>query len=594
MAMDITGTTHNGTFDERGDRQTIRDRSLGIRDSSESSSVLEPQFILTDEPSSLTDKGSRSVQQGRWAIARTGSSPVHNGAQAEPLGLRMCGVRQELGKALDLHQLAAINLEIPSPNDTSSPASVTPAEDIREGAISRGISPREVAREQSIQVYRRRFFPKNASTTTLIDPFSRFPLRTGTDPTIVSYSVTDGGISIPSRTPKPPLHAGLYNGSFKLQSATSTLFILVIAITYNNVKDDPQHDLDTLKDLFDKNDPERTYFKSISGETATLETIEEAIGDFYREALKFSDSNMLILFTGEGDEINRMHLIGGEFITDEVVRRWMWKLQIDHHPNNRAVTVILDYCRMNPDISLGARSTHAHLSPLGVEFIWSCSPGQTAAVIKYKSAPNIPRSCFLLALMMASYSNWPDYHVFWSLYIKRVTVPLVPCIACSKNEPCPRPPPRPQDPDWEHAGSMDSVYDLVDRLSKMDVVSEIHDLFMSKTLYREAIQLPPTRITSQPNSSPHSGTMKSIQGSPKQAHAALTVQKEPRQSEQTDLDPMSTSTRNSQDSLIIAVHTSENVPEHSLSESPLDTHPCYCMRISGYPFPWCTCFSHEL
>jgi hypothetical protein len=51
---------------------------------------------------------------------------------------------------------------------------------------------------------------------------------------------------------------------------------------------------------------------------------------------------MLISLTGEGDNYNRIHLMDGEHITDRGLRLWMWNLQVDHHPNNRTVTIILD------------------------------------------------------------------------------------------------------------------------------------------------------------------------------------------------------------------------------------------------------------
>ncbi|EUC66357.1 hypothetical protein RSOL_474750 [Rhizoctonia solani AG-3 Rhs1AP] len=162
--------------------------------------------------------------------------------------------------------------------------------------------------------------------------------------------------------------------------------------------------------LFKSCGSERTYFRSISGERATLETIEEAMGELYRESLKSLDSSILILLTGDGDEENRMHLMGDVFITDQDLRRWMWRFQINSHPNKRTVTIILDHCRPNKDVPFGTRPLPSlpirtgHLPPIGVDLIWSCSPGQMAAALLLPSTQDIPRSCFLLALMMASYS----------------------------------------------------------------------------------------------------------------------------------------------------------------------------------------------
>ncbi|CAE6412403.1 unnamed protein product [Rhizoctonia solani] len=273
-----------------------------------------------------------------------------------------------------------------------------------------------VAKREFIRAQPRRCFPKDLSIVTLVGQYARFPLRTGTYPAFTSslnpseephrrlcvLSTNDSKAGLPG-APQLSLQTTLYDGSHKfpiapvlpIPSTTYNLFVLAVGVAYDGLKD-PQHDLDILNALFSGRGSENVFFRGISGEDATIEVIEDAMGKLYREALKSSESNMLILLTGEGDDYNRMYLMGGTYITDRDLRSWMWKLQIDSHPETRAVAIVLDYCRTNENIPIG-------VPHIGVEFVWSCYPGQTAAGLRFPNRQDVPRSCFLLALMMASH-----------------------------------------------------------------------------------------------------------------------------------------------------------------------------------------------
>ncbi|CAE6505109.1 unnamed protein product [Rhizoctonia solani] len=494
----------------------------------------EPRSGWTNEPLSTTDSSGanagskRDVGRGRRAAAAA-VSVAYNRVQE-----------------LASQQAGSNGAETPKTDKCPQSASATKVEVDRENAITQDISQGGgvAARKEPIRVQPRRLFPKNPSVTVPIDRFSRFPLRTGTDPAFISSTICEERplpLRMPSmhgdeigfpRAAKAPLQVTLYSGSRKLPSTASTFFILAVGIAYDNLKD-PHHDLGILETLFKGHESEGTRFKGISGEEATLDAIEEAMGELYREALKTSGSNMLVLLTGDGDEKNRMHLMGDVVITDQDLRRWMWKLQIDCHPNNRTVTIILDYCRTNPDIQLPLGVTH-----VGVEFIWSCSPGQVAAGLRFPSTQNVPRSCFLLAVMMASYSarNQRDldlivainYELHRLLRLLELTHKKIHeagrCTPCSEGKPCPMPLLRTQDPDWQQAGSMKSVYDIVGALSKMDIVSEVYDLFMGNRFFCEANELPVDGVTFKSATSHQSGMTQHQRGSSKPVCAAQATQ----------------------------------------------------------------------
>ncbi|KAL5636539.1 hypothetical protein ACGC1H_000482 [Rhizoctonia solani] len=508
----------SGTFGSPGNAQT-RGRSSVVQDISGYPNVFG--HPLTEEPCSVAGVDGGNIRRGRRTPAEAAASIASSRVQA-----------------LALQQFGLVATEKPKPNEFLQPtpvAKVVVGEDVAKAVSHEG------AWEGLPRVYARRRHRRNQSP--------RFPLQTGTDPPFLSNlanveciqpsrksSVYGSQVEFP-RASKTPLKATLFNGSRNLFSAsptppiTSTLHILAIGVAYDNLRD-PQHDLSILASLFKGHESGKTRFRGISGNGATLEAIEATIGELYRETLKSSGSNLLILLTGEGNQDNKMYLMGDVFITDEDLRRWIWKLQIDCYPNNCTVTIILDYCRKNPDIPFG--KPH-----FGVEFIWSCSPGQTAAALRFPSAQDMPRSCFLLSLMMSSYqftyaktdlTTAVNYELRRLLRLLELTHRKIHengrCDSCNRKEECPIPY-QPQDPDWQQAGSMKSVYDLVNRLSMTDIVPKVYEWFMRYRYFREANGLPIECTALSPMPSHQAALTQHNRGSSKPVHAAPNIQTDP-------------------------------------------------------------------
>ncbi|CAE7219901.1 unnamed protein product [Rhizoctonia solani] len=292
----------------------------------------------------------------------------------------------------------------------------------------------------------------------------------------------------------------------------------------------------------------------------------------------------------------------------------MWGFQIDSYPDNRTVTIILDYCRPNKDIPFGTQSLSSlptrtsHLPPVGVEFIWSCSPGQMAAALILPSARDIPRSCFLLALMMTAYSARIKYRVDLIATINHELCRLLRllqlahkkiheddrCDRCKGKQTCLTPI---QEPYWKWAGSLESVSHLVYALSKMEVVSKVYAAFTTNKFFREANDLQPKIIASELSSSAShlNDRVERIRGSTKPVHAGMTIQTELQHpGHEGALPPLrNTLTRYIQEPKMEFADLSQ-VPQESSTESPPDTHPYCCTHIPGYSFKWCTCFTHDL
>ncbi|KDN38185.1 hypothetical protein RSAG8_09688, partial [Rhizoctonia solani AG-8 WAC10335] len=284
-----------------------------------------------------------------------------------------------------------------------------------------------------------------------------------------------------------------------------------------------------------------------------------------------------------------MHLTGDEFITDKHLRLWIWKLQNDCRPNKDI------YFELETSLST---SPARHPPPVGVEFISSCCPGQMAAALSFPSTQDIPRSCFLLALMTTSYSarlnGDLDLILTINYELRRLLRLLEPvhkksheaglCDRCSKNnDQCLLPT---QKPYWKQAGSMESVYDLVNTLSKMDIVSTVYSIFVKNKFFREANGLPLREVASEPSPSSPRLTYTLQRGSFKPVHSGLTIQTEIQQSEWISPHNLrGTSTEFSHESPIM---NPWGLSQHSLNESPLDMHSG-CMRSPGYPYEPCTC-----
>ncbi|CAE6343462.1 unnamed protein product [Rhizoctonia solani] len=500
-----------------------RGRSLGVQDISGIHPSVLGLSSLTDEPCSLAVADVGNIRRGRQAPAEAAASLMPSRVQA------LASQRSEL-----------METEKPKPNEVLQPRLVAKGklgEDVITQAVLHG---HEGAPKEPPRVYARRRFRGNRS--------HRFPLQTGTDPPCLSnlaneerlqHSRTSTAYELPVELPQPskiPLQATLFNGPRDLFSApptpptTSALHILAVGVAYGDLQD-PHHDISILSTLFKGHQSEKTKFKGISGDGVTPKMIEDAIGELYRETLKSSGSNLLILLTGEGDNENKMYLMDDMFITDKDLRRWMWKLQIDCYPNNRTVTVILDYCRKHPRIPFGK-------SHFGIEFIGTCSPGQTAAALRFPNTQhvNLPRSCFLLSLMMSSYRfvraksdliGTVDHELQRLMRLLELTHKKKhetgECGPCNRKEECPIPY-RPQSPDWHQAGGMKSVYEFIDRLSTTNLVPKVYERVIGYRYFREANGLPVEGVTFYPTP-PHQATLdRHNRGSSKPVHAAPNIQ----------------------------------------------------------------------
>ncbi|ELU36221.1 hypothetical protein AG1IA_09749 [Rhizoctonia solani AG-1 IA] len=527
VAASSVGPMLNGVLSETVSGQ------LGDKDSSGMQDHVESKW--TDESVAITESSEdgierqRRVRRGKQAAIEAGASPVYDWTQGRFPGMKPEVVENGTGAS----------------GHFSQTTSITATDETREStALKKALHRR--ACKQAHQIKHRRCFPNKNSVGPPVDRCDRFPLRARTYPTLIPSSSpeepprrlcklsTDSGqvvLQIPPQRPLP-LQMTLYDGSHELPIMHAepivppaySLLILVVAVAYGGLKD-PQCDADILNLIFKDHHSEYTYFDSISGENATFDAIEDAIGKLYREATKSSESKVLILLTGEGDEHNCMCLMDGKYITDRDLRRWMWKLQIDCYPKNRTVTIILDYCRTDKQTLVGSHT--------GVEFICSCSPGQRSAGLEFPNRKDIPRSCFLLALMMASHEPGRngsdlvgsiDYELGRLSRLLEFTHKRIHeigrCEPCLKGEPCPMPLPRPQHPDWQRSGSMKAVYSLVDSLSSMGIAAKVYDFFTRNVNFCRANGLPIGANILAPQPSLQTGTTQHNRGSSKPVQAA--------------------------------------------------------------------------
>ncbi|CUA69078.1 hypothetical protein RSOLAG22IIIB_03756 [Rhizoctonia solani] len=360
---------------------------------------VEP--VWTEEPSPMVGADGGATVRGQQATveALTPVSLVHNQAQAFALGQPVP---------------ALITTKTPEPESVIQP-DVQHEIEVEEDSVRHRTSYNEASTtipefKDEPHTYQAQGYSETPSIPTRhkLPPY-RSPLRVGTCPAPLFP-----GHPIRNRITRPhPLRmssthgrndavrrgasgssllASLFAGSYE----HSTLFILAVAVAYDDLED-PQHDFELMQAWLKDHKSGDVRFRGLSGEEATREKIENAICELYREALQVPGSNLLILLTGEGHYTNKMHLLKGRFITDSDLRIWLWKLRNESKPTEVPTTIILDYCRPNKHIPLGNAQE-------GVKFIWSCSLGQTAAALRLPSTQDIPRSCFLLALMMFSYN----------------------------------------------------------------------------------------------------------------------------------------------------------------------------------------------
>ncbi|QRW16436.1 ICE-like protease (caspase) p20 domain protein [Rhizoctonia solani] len=499
VAASSVGPMLNGVLSETVSGQLGDKDSSGMQGLSEkylNSSQLESESKWTDESVAITESSEdgierqRRVRRGKQAAIEAGASPVYDWTQA-----------------LALQKPEVVENGTGASGHFSQTTSITATDETREStALKKALHRQNASRSNIVDVSRIKIWLAPQLTAQVLK-------------------------SHPDVSRPLPLQMTLYDGSHELPIMHAepivppaySLLILVVAVAYGGLKD-PQCDADILNLIFKDHHSEYTYFDSISGENATFDAIEDAIGKLYREATKSSESKVLILLTGEGDEHNCMCLMDGKYITDRDLRRWMWKLQIDCYPKNRTVTIILDYCRTDKQTLVGSHT--------GVEFICSCSPGQRSAGLEFPNRKDIPRSCFLLALMMASHEPGRngsdlvgsiDYELGRLSRLLEFTHKRIHeigrCEPCLKGEPCPMPLPRPQHPDWQRSGH-ESIYSLVDSLSSMGIAAKVYDFFTRNVNFCRANGLPIGANILAPQPSLQTGTTQHNRGSSKPVQAA--------------------------------------------------------------------------
>jgi hypothetical protein len=197
---------------------------------------------------------------------------------------------------------------------------------------------------------------------------------------------------------KSSLETALFGDPQILQPDQIIWFVLVVAVDYLGLQD-PEHDLEFWKTMLDDSilNSEIIYFIKLAGEEATPENIRKELAQMYHdsEALgKVGRPNLFVYLTGEGDDQNRMCLLGGKSVSEEEIDRWLTELRTECG-YARPITLALDICRSNKD-KPGTKMSH------GIDLICSASPGEQAKAIRFESDQAKPYSCFILAFIAAS------------------------------------------------------------------------------------------------------------------------------------------------------------------------------------------------
>ncbi|KAG8760686.1 hypothetical protein FRC11_015097 [Ceratobasidium sp. 423] len=199
---------------------------------------------------------------------------------------------------------------------------------------------------------------------------------------------------------KSSLEITLFGNSHLLQPNPITWFILIVAVDYpGRDLQDPKHDLEFWKKMLDDPalDSEIIYFAELTGEQATPENIKTELAQLYHDSgalVTVGRPNLFVYLTGEGDDQNRMHLLGGKSVSEEDIDQWLQEFRATWG-YTRPTTLVLDICRVNKH-KPSARMHH------GVELICSSSPGEKALALRFKSEQDTPYSSFTLAFVIAS------------------------------------------------------------------------------------------------------------------------------------------------------------------------------------------------
>ncbi|KAH7341514.1 hypothetical protein B0J17DRAFT_646890 [Rhizoctonia solani] len=260
-------------------------------------------------------------------------------------------------------------------------------------------------------------------------------------------------------------------------------FILIVAVDYpdHDVRD-PKHDLDFWKKMLD--DPalasENIRLVVLAGKDATPESIKESLTRLYRESEALGTGvfpNLFVYLTGEGDaDWNKMHLLGGQFVSEEDIDQWLRELHTAHG-HAMPISLVIDICRMNKD-KPSAKMHH------GVGLIYSTSPGEKAHALQFKSEQEAPYSSFMLALVVASSDSPESTSAEFVAAVEQRLDQLTGFIRTFASKRGDKDPGH-QQPDWSQAGDLSPFLRLARILSRTTAAREAHAFITQMPYFRE-------------------------------------------------------------------------------------------------------------
>ncbi|CAE6423638.1 unnamed protein product [Rhizoctonia solani] len=325
--------------------------------------------------------------------------------------------------------------------------------------------------------------------------------------------LTPGTVETHQVEKKNSLENTLFGNPHLLQQDTIVWFILIVAVDYpGRDLQDPEHDLEFWRKMLKDPalDSEIIYLIELAGSDATPENIRESLAQLYcdSEALvTVGRPKLFVYLTGEGDaDRNRMHLLDGEFLSEQDIDRWLWELRTSCG-FTRPITLVLDICRTNKDVP-SAKMRH------GVGLIYSSSSGEKAHALQFKSEQDTPYSSFMLAFVIASSVSPTSTTAEFVEAVEQRLGQLTGLIKLAASRKCDEDP-GPQHPDWSQAGDLSTFLGLSRMLSRTAVARKVHDFITQLPYFREENttsgstsrhkSLPEDRTTHH-----HRGTSKSV------------------------------------------------------------------------------------
>ncbi|KAG8703656.1 hypothetical protein FRC11_010557, partial [Ceratobasidium sp. 423] len=291
--------------------------------------------------------------------------------------------------------------------------------------------------------------------------------------------------TVETRGRKSPLATTLFGDPRFLQSDPIAWFILIVAVDYpDRDLQDPEHDLEFWKKMLD--DPalesELIYLTELAGEQATPENIRKELAQLYHDSEELETlgrPNLFVYLTGQGDGQNRMHLLGGNFVSEGDIDQWLQEFRTIWG-YTRPITLVLDICRTNKH-KPSARIHH------GVELICSSSPGEKALALRFKSEQDAPYSSFMLAFIVASSISPTSTGASFISVIEHRLEQFTQLIRLSASSKDPKATNDfgPQRPDCSQVRDLSTFLDLARMLSRTTVARQVHDFVTQLPYFRE-------------------------------------------------------------------------------------------------------------